>query len=203
MLDLLERLMDSPIGRQLTAAEQKRTQGERQVLVKKLADVTRREEKALPPLAKQREAAMRAHSAATKALKEAETEINRAVTADRQARRQFDRERDDHQAALRKTADPAIDEFIAEHRAVLDKERRDWLWLRHIEEKRDGYGAGGPTYAIWTNEQAMKERHESIRAAIESAEALKLEAVVDVADQLDKLRATIPALDDLELRQVA
>ena len=146
---------------------------------------------------------MRARSAATKVLRTAQTEVNRAVTADRQARGQFDRERDDHQAALRETADPAIGEFIAEHQVLLNLERRNWEALRREEQRHVGYRMGVSQYETWNTNEGLRERAESIQAAIEAAEALKLQDATDVAKQLDKLRATIPALDDLELRKVA
>ena len=76
---------------------------------------------------------------------------------------------------LRDTASPALSECIA----TLWK----WLHVTHsqLDYTSEGWHYGGGRIAAWSNQQSVDTRVAAIKAAIETAESLKLAALDDAA----------------------
>ena len=158
---------ETAIGRQMTAERKKEIDSRRAAAIKTIAAIRRREAKEVPPL---QDAVM----AALLKVKEAEEKAKQAHLVWSQARQRkgstttrFDSEVAEQEALLRDTADPAIDAFITVMRARFDRDRH-----------KPGSSA---------------ELVQAISVVINEAEHLKLEAGVNVEQQLNELARALPA----------
>lgn len=88
------------------------------------------------------------------------------------------------------TADPLINEFLAELHALTETTRRMRPQLQFERMYNSVTLRGTEVATHWTRPSILK-RLEAIRCAVQLAEGLKLQAV-DVAVEIDKIRLTIP-----------
>lgn len=185
---VLDRFLETPQGKKLTAEVAAEKLKRRKETAKILATSEKREMDAT--------AAARETLANIKATRmKLGDQYNEAAQQEREASvalanltHQFDRQRSIAGAELRATADPAIDEFVREMDRLFEATRGNIA--RH--EGRIPLGFGRSRVTVESNIASVRERCEAITAARRAAEAIKLEAVEDVPARLAELRAAIP-----------
>ena len=190
-------LADTPMGRKLIAEKDAKALAERQGHVAEIERIRAEQAEARPPLAKAIAASVRERAKAQAALAKTEAAEVAARGAIHNAAHRTGHAIHMHEIALRQTADPAIDDFIREMRDLGQEARKMRATTRE--------GIAG--YSPMSNRPVMRTTHssypsilarmEAVRAAIESAESLKVVAVSDVPAAIEEIRQSIP--DGLEL----
>jgi len=155
--------------------------------------------KNLPPLKKELDGKRGAVDAARQALKEAETEANRAQAAlDRETQR-LNFTITGLEGQLRGTASPAIDEAIQFFRDKFYELRRPGSLQR-----RAALGKFSLIHLKWmpgekeSNSEAIKKAMDYCNTAIKKLEALKIEPAVS-ATEIEKIGEAMPGIDTFEV----
>lgn len=195
---LLERIMQSSVGKKIQREEDDLISSQRESLVAQLADLEAEELKGAPKLQAAVEKAREARDKAKLALRGAEQQLQTAISASSRASGHFSQQRSDIERELWNTADPAIDEFV-ERLGDLLRQGRSWFqsWTETVQT------AGGTKLVNRGNSLQVNARLAGIREAISQAEALKLKVVDDVAGELVKIESAIPALEEAPQTEAA
>ena len=150
------------------------------------------QEQELPPLAARVAELFKEVQQADRALREAQAAHGNAIRAKAARNNQLAQAINQHEAALRETASPAIAAFIEQMEEVLDRTRHNkpftFTW---------GVDQWGGQQITGSNGAQVRAFLEAVQAAIASAELLKLEAIADgdVEARLRQLRADLSAID--------
>jgi len=185
-------LKDTTMGRKLVAEKTATALAERQGHVGDIARLRGEADQGRPALEK-------ALADATRARQKAEAAVEKAVALERQAygvlRSASHRATHAihlHQCELAKTADPAIAHFIIELRGLFDPTRKMHATERSSVVGSDEFGRPVSEVSHWSR-PSIAERLRAIPRAIAEAEALRLQAIEDMAGAIQTIRESIPS----------
>ncbi len=92
------------------------------------------------------------------------------------------------------TADPVIDDFIAEMRQEIERLRKQ---SPSVYEEPEGFNliTGSPVVRVFSDGASRARRLVAYRDAIKAAEELKLEVNANVSERLDEIRSGLPKVE--------
>ena len=192
MLNLLERLKESPIGKQLESDFAKQTLAKRRTAVSEIKKITAEEIKVLPGLLQVRERAKDGVEAAQEAVQKAKEAYDRAhgavlnVTVPATARR------NEQEQILRGCYSEEIDKFKEEIDELLRLTRLKGLHTSEFYSRDIISWKKKPT--IYSNRESVHQRIDYLRDAIAQAEQMKLEALEPekLTARLKEIRRKLP-----------
>ena len=182
----------TPAGKAAIAEAEKTVADQRSVQARQLAAVHKRRETGARPLAQATDAAYDAVLAAMAELEKRRQEYRFAYSAQAGHSMECDREIGQLEGKLRATCDPAIDAFQRELRDLLERERREPY--RVLEIAKNTWG--GIKFDRFTDGESRRRRWEVVQRVIEECEQLRLSPRADVSEEITKLRASIPGLEE-------
>jgi hypothetical protein len=180
---------ETAMGQRLLEKQAKKRATERRVMVKELVAVHQCQETELPPLRKAAEAARAKLEKAEAARKRAGEDCARAHQAVSTRSHTLDRDVARLEHELRATADPAIEAFVEEMRELLDATRRE----PNFSSEWSAPDWNGQQHPVSSNHANVHAYMDAIKGAATEAEALLLEADLDVPARLATIRAKVDA----------
>jgi hypothetical protein len=185
--NMMQRLLNTPLLRQLSAEEEAEIATKRMSATAKIRAATAKHLAAQPG----REAAIAKaslrRSTLERELRDANSALALLIREDCCASVDLGQEILRNEKILRDSAPAEIDIFIAAMDALWEKTRREIYTREASRESSFGW-----IKLFESNAEVINRKIAAIRQARIAAEALKLDAEVDVASALEKLRAAIP-----------
>jgi hypothetical protein len=192
--NVVELIAETPLVREALAQRSAAIALQRSVQIKELARLQREAMKSFPALEAALQAAVTAVKDADRAALEARRRFDRAAGEKAEAAYRYTGAVDRLEDQLRKTASPAIKEFVSEMLTALDETRKAAAWST-THEVNEVTGAGRTTTA--NNLKSLSARIDAVREAIRIAEELALSEADQsvVPAKLAELRAALPIID--------
>ncbi len=196
MLDLLERLKESSIGKKLEADFETETLRKRKAAAAEIKHITAEESKVLPGLLEARERAEGGVKAAQEAVQKAKEAYDRAAGDVWNITVRATGERQQQEIILRGSYPKEIDAFKTEMNKLLDLMRSEPIQT----QGERGYG-GGWVGKIYSNREAVHARLKYLRDAIREMEQVKLEALEPekLTARLHEIRRKMPQTGVMQL----
>lgn len=192
--DMKAFLKDTQFGQKMIADKHAAIQAERKTEVTTIAALTARLERELPALQAAEAEALAAVVNVRKAAALAEGGWSQKHRARRSLQLSCAAAITGCQGRLRQSADPAIDKFLDELRAMTDATRNTSVASEDIFQETF---AGKSFVGRRTNYVSIQNRLQDIRAAIDEAEALKLAVVEDLDAAFATIMGKIRAVETL------
>jgi hypothetical protein len=201
-VQLPEGLKDSPALRALVQRAEKehskQVDTQRTAVRKELDKLLVAREKQVTAEGEAKQKATARVEAAQSTLEETQEELRRVMAASFGAGTSFETQRARLEQELISSSDAAIAAFIVEMHALLDGARRE---IRSGEQAtgKTNVVTNAPEVVVWSNSASVRHRMAAIKAAIATAEDLRLEVGIDVSKRLAELRSALP---EIELQKV-
>lgn len=195
----LEHFRATPQGKQAERQHNEEILAERRKHIAAIAELKAESARVGPEREKEVTEAKARVERAEEELRTAKTNLQRAVVLSIASSADIAGQIAQHEAALRRLADPKIDEFLRELEAVEDKTRRS-IDTNEIKTRSIW---GSARRIISSNYQSIQRSLAAISATRDRARMLKLEIVEDLDGELEKLRQSIPAGDQYERTESA
>jgi len=190
---LLARLLESPLAQELRQQDAAERAAERKAHIKALAELEKQGLAAMPKLIAARDDAERDYAAAESLARQSKEKLRLAKDAVTALSQHTAEVRSRHQAALERSADPAIDLF-------LDRLEREAERLRPLERETTGsiprkFNSFGQEI-VTSNHPLIDARLRAITSAREATRALKHQAIDgdELRNRLDDIWDAMPSI---------